>query len=75
MILELNIPNDKAQRIGNAFKALNPVPLDNEGQPLFNDLQWFKRCLRNHIIRTVARAERMQAVIDAYQEDESLVEE
>lgn len=73
--ITLNIPNEKAPRLVAALKALYPVPVDEAGEPRFNDNQWARECVKRWLIQQVARYEQQEArAAIQYQEDEGLVE-
>lgn len=63
-ILEINIPAGQVNRVLAAIKGVYPVPQiedpSNPGEYIneFNDLQWSKKILIDHLIRTVNRYER-----------------
>lgn len=61
MEIRFNIPNEKAQSIVDAMKGLNPIPLNEAGEPLFTDAQWAKECLRRWVVTQEQRWRRVQA--------------
>ena len=72
--ITLTIPDEKLQRIIDATKFFNPIPLDENEEPEFTDNQWAKEILRREIIRKVQRHENYQAKKEvSIQADDNLV--
>jgi hypothetical protein len=61
----ITIPDAKVQRVVDAMKGLYPIPLDENGDPLFTDNQWSKEVLRRWIVAQVRRYEARVAMDEA----------
>ncbi len=57
MIIETEIPDNQITRINEANKLRKAVPLDENGDPKYTDLVWFKMWVREAIIDMVAKQE------------------
>ena len=57
-----NIPTDKLDKVVAAIKRANPIPPDDNGDPLFTDNAWAKEAIRRLIVAWVYEYERKIAV-------------
>ena len=76
MQIIFTIPDAKLQRIIDAIVGFFPIPLDEEGNPLFTEAQWAKEKLRRIIVNIVYRYESRKAQDEAralIEKDDSLV--
>ena len=72
--ITFTIPDAKLPRIIAAIKGLYPIPVDDDGVPLFTDAQWGKEAVRWWLVKSVARWEQRQALdAVAYQEEDDIV--
>ena len=60
--ITFTIPDDKISRVIDAMKGVFEIPEDDNGEPLFTDVQWAKEKVRRWIINQVARWEHRVAV-------------
>ena len=67
----LNIPNEKFQAIAEGVKFFYPIPLGDNGQPLFVDQQWVKE----HIIQQLKQLDLRRRVALARNQAEAGVQE
>ena len=56
------IPTEKLAKVLDGFEALYPIPLDDEGSPLHTKAEWARKKVKEYIVSTVARGERLLAV-------------
>lgn len=56
------VKNDLVDRILDGFKGNFPIPTDPVGAPLYTDIQWFKRCVIDHVRYVVLRYEKDVAI-------------
>lgn len=57
MQIPINIPDEKVQRAATAIIGLFPIPLDDDGNPLFTEYQWAKKQLIRVLIDWVYQYE------------------
>lgn len=71
----ITIPNDKLPRVRTGILTIHPIPVDEEGTPLYTEMQWIKLLIRKYLIELVHQGERKIA-FDNLQilKDETLVE-
>ena len=73
--IELTIPNDKVDRVLDAFEGIYDLPKDESGTPLYTKVEWAKRQLRQHVLRTVKRWEQqMSDIANVVEEDGTIVD-
>ena len=71
----LTIPNDKLGRLREAILYIMPIPLDENEQPMYTELEWFKLIIRQYVIGLVLQGERKMAFAEMnVVKDESLGE-
>ena len=76
MQITFTIPDEKIQRVIDAIKGLFPVPIDENGDPLYTDSQWAKEKIRQFIIDSVYQYEQNKAqdeAMESIKTDNSLV--
>lgn len=78
--ITFTIDNEKIERVKDALAGLYPIPNipdpanPFQGIPQFTKTQWAKECIRQWIVRQVARWEQSQAQKKiAYNEENDLV--
>jgi len=59
--VNIDVPNDKVQRVIDAMNRIYPIPKDIDDNPLFNETDWAKECVRRFIVRTVQRYETLKS--------------
>ena len=62
MQITFNVPDNKVERIADAFAGTYPIALDSEHQPAFTKPLWVKECIKGFVIQTVMRFERDRAM-------------
>jgi len=71
----LTIPTDKVERLRTAILYIMPIPLDENNDPMYTEMQWIKIILRRYLIGLVLQGERKIAFNELnVVKDESLVE-
>ena len=48
--ITITIPDDKVEELTTYFLYDHPIPLDDEGEPLYTLLNWFKMWLYKQIV-------------------------
>lgn len=56
--ITITIPDDKVDEFKEYFLYLNPIPLDDEGEPKYTLLNWFKQWLYEKIIEQYRQGKR-----------------
>jgi len=71
----LTIPPDKVERLKTGYFKMYPVPKDKDGVPLYSDLEWFKKTIREIVLRDCHRGMTMIYNESKPQKEEDLIEE
>ncbi len=65
LTISLTVPSASVTRIADAFIGMNPIPLDENDDPLYTDKGWVKHELIMLVKDRVERWEKRQATIAA----------
>jgi len=71
--ITLTIPDNKLQKVLDAFEEKYPIPIDENDAPLYTQSAWAKEQIRQFIIKTVLKREQRIArasFVDAVADDD-----